>query len=51
MDHQLKLRMQARGMAWTRDNYIEAKWGCELPEEWDEGEIPEDLQDWSKGGP
>jgi hypothetical protein len=51
MDWKLKQRMDAAGVAWTRDNYIAWHWGGELPEEWDEDEIPEDLQDWEKGGP
>jgi hypothetical protein len=50
-DWLLKQRMDAAGVAWTRDNYIEWHWNGELPEEWDEDEIPEDLQDWEKGGP
>lgn len=51
MDWLLKQRMAARGVAWTRENYIDEKWRGELPEYWDEDEIPEDLQDWEKGGP
>jgi hypothetical protein len=50
-DWRIKQQLEARGLSWTRDNYIEQKWLGELPEEWDEGELPEDLQDWSKGGP
>jgi hypothetical protein len=47
-----KRAMQAAGIEWTRENYIEWAWaGLELPEEWDEDEIPPDLQDWEKGGP
>jgi len=41
------------GKAWTRENYISYAWPVEgdLPDEWDEDEIPPDLQDWEKGGP
>src|SRR5262245_45199280 len=43
--------MEKYGVAWTRANYIQHRWGCELPEVWNESEIPEPLRDWSKGGP
>ncbi|RVD67314.1 MAG: hypothetical protein E5V62_03250 [Mesorhizobium sp.] len=50
-DWRLKQQMEAAGLAWTSENFIDWKWRGELPDEWDEGEIPEDLQDWEKGGP
>lgn len=51
VDYQLKQRMEKRGTPWTRENYIRARWLGELPEEWDESELPEDLQDWSAPAP
>ena len=39
-----KQRMAARGVAWTRENYLWEVWGKELPAEIDEDEIPEDLR-------
>jgi hypothetical protein len=50
-DWRIKQRLEADGKPWTRENYIYRRWFGELPEEWDESEIPEDLQDWEKGGP
>lgn len=34
----------------TRENFISANWGDDLPEKWDaeaEDQIPPELQDWS----
>ncbi|RWK11861.1 hypothetical protein [Mesorhizobium sp.] len=48
----IKQHLLATGREWTRQNYIDYAWaGLDLPDEWDEGELPEDLQNWSKGGP
>lgn len=47
-DWRIKQRLEKQGKAWNRENYIHAKWLGELPEEWDESEIPEDLQDWER---
>jgi hypothetical protein len=51
MDYKLKQRMEKRGVEWSRANYIEARWSGELPEEWDESELPEDLRDYDAPPP
>ena len=50
-DWRLKRKMAADGAAWTRDNYIRYRGRDEFAEIWDESELPDDLQDWSKGAP
>lgn len=50
-DWLVRQQLEQRGLAWTRENFIEQHWRGELPEEWDESEIPPDLQDWSAGPP
>ena len=50
-DWRIKQRLEQRGLAWNRENYIRARWRGELPlDEADEpyvpeDEIPEDLQE------
>lgn len=50
-DERMKKRLALSGQAYTRENYIRANWGRDVPwEEWTgehEQELPEDLQDWS----
>lgn len=47
-----KRSMEEIGLAWTRENYIRWAWaGLDLPEEWDEDELPKGLQDWSAPAP
>jgi hypothetical protein len=43
--------LKAAGVEVTRENWIDLNWGREIPDPWtaeDEGEVPEELQDWSK---
>ena len=40
----IKQELGARGLPWTRENYIRQKYSSELPEEWDESDLPKDLQ-------
>lgn len=48
----IKQAMASVGTEWTRENYIAWAWaGLEIPEEWDESELPEDLQDWNAPPP
>ena len=51
INYQLKQQMQARGLEWTRENFINYHWRGELPDWWDENEIPEALRDWDTGPP
>jgi hypothetical protein len=49
MDNEFIELMKRSGIPVTRQNYIDAAWGNELPE-WDaelEAQLPPDLQDWS----
>jgi hypothetical protein len=51
---QIKQRFLADGRPWTRQSYIDYAWPGvdDLPlDEWDEGELPPDLQDWSAPAP
>ena len=41
----------SQGLAWTRENFIKQKYAGEYPEEWDESDLPNDLQDWTAGRP
>lgn len=50
-DWRIKQALEAKGLPWTRENFIEEKWRGELPAWWDEDEVAPDLQDWDKGGP
>lgn len=50
-DYQLKQQMDARGLEWTRQNYIDFRWRGELPDEWDESDVPDALQDWDAPPP
>ena len=47
MDYRLKQQMQTRSLEWTRQNYIDFHWRGELPDECNEGALPDGLQDWS----
>jgi hypothetical protein len=49
-DHVVGL-LRAAGMEVTRENWIGAAYGDEVPDPWsmeDELSLPEELQDWSK---
>ena len=49
-----KKALEKMGLPWTRENYIRFAWPVkgDLDDiEWDESEIPPDLQDWTKEGP
>jgi hypothetical protein len=50
-DYELKRLILAHGREWNRETYINLRWGGELPTEWDESEIPEELQDWDAPPP
>jgi len=43
--------LQAAEVEVTRENWIDANWGAEIPDPWTaehEADLPEELQDWSK---
>jgi hypothetical protein len=59
MDYLIKKDFEAQGLPWTRANYIRHAYGppsaWPSPEDWvadeHEANLPDPLQDWSKGGP
>ena len=49
-DHVVAL-LRAAEMPVTRENWIDAAWGVDVPDPWTgdhESELPVELQDWSK---
>jgi hypothetical protein len=51
---ELRERLADEGIAWTRENFINAKWPDGPPDPWtaeDKDDVPPELQDWSRFEP